>query len=807
MFLSQIQWRAELRNFRKHFGSNFMIVTLLSVGLASTIVIFAFLKSLVLDPLPFANAHNLQQVGLVSEQQSSGVDSITGKMLADWRTALPATTPMFAVAQGTINLSGQNALRPERYNGAYVYGAMWTELGVKPQLGRDFSASDFLPNAAPLAMISDQIWRNRFGAAPDILGRTVRVNGISSTVVAVMAPNMSFPTREQVWTQARLESKSPQLEYSFDVFMNSSGAFESHLATLQQLFLEQKKSDSDLREYLRVAPRKLADWAVGFETRMIASIMFTAVILLLLAVCLNAASVLLVRLLSEQGQNSVRLALGSGWVPLAISTFLQSLFLAGLGAFFAHYLARAGGSFVLNMFEGSEEGFPIWIDVSNVVGRQYLIGFALLSAMLTALLPILRLRQMSLNSALRQNSRSVTSTQTSAKVLIFLQVALSCTVVMCAAEVVQQVRAILKHQVGIDSANLLTGRVGLFPSAYPDDAALSVFRAKLTQGLRAHPEIISASLATALPGSSSDRVEVSFGAMRAEDALASYAAYADQYFLDTYKIRLLAGRVLTVADIDNASVAIDSACSALIDARTAEPLGGVSAAVGASIRINAKSPQAFSCTVVGVVSNIELNQIDGILRPAVIMPITKVSAHFLTIAVRVKGDATAFKPKLSALVAAADADLPVYWLRTFAEVLATSTAGNRVLSYLFSALALIALGLSAAGLYGMLSFQAQSRTREVGLRLALGARAVSILRAMFLPSLVIVGLGVLSGTLLAIFPARFLGGIVNAPGVHHTTLIAGLSVLLLFVLTALAAAVKPAMLALSVTPQTALRQD
>jgi putative ABC transport system permease protein len=122
-------------------------------------------------------------------------------------------------------------------------------------------------------------------------------------------------------------------------------------------------------------------------------------------------------------------------------------------------------------------------------------------------------------------------------------------------------------------------------------------------------------------------------------------------------------------------------------------------------------------------------------------------------------------------------------------------------------LALIALGLSAAGLYGMLSFQAQSRTREVGLRLALGARAISILRAMFLPSLAIVALGVLTGTLLAIFPAQFLGGIINQSDTQNTPLFAGLSVLLLFVLTALVAAVKPALLALSVTPQTALRQD
>ena len=822
-----IQWLPELRRFRKNIGSNLLIIALLGIGLASTMVIFSFTKALVIDPPPFANAAKLRQIGLVSKD-SDGLDEVSAPLLAAWVQALTpkvdaqtnaptvAKSPvssLFAVGQGTINLSGtaQNGARAERYDGGFVYGAMWTGLGVKPALGRDFQVADFAPGAAKVAIIGEKLWRTRFNSDADILGKSVRLNGVPAIVIAVMGPNMSFPGREQIWTQALVNANSP----GFTAFMLADAQLEQNLSVMQQIFLTQRKLDRDLEGYLMVGNLPLSDWIVNFGVRTLAGIMMTAVALLLIAVCLNAASVLLVRLLAEQSQNSVRLALGSGWRPLAFSAVAQSLMLSFCGAVLAGFLARVGGDYVIGMFDGSDEGFPAWVDIRNSAGWGYLYAFAFFCALLTAALPILRLRTQALSGALRQGSRTITATQNGARWLVLVQVTVSCAVVLCAGVVFQQVRAMLSHPLGINGTQVVSGRIGLFPESYPDAVSLQTFRTQLTQKLAQNAEVKSASLTTAEPGNTSEYRQISLaarGANNTEDAqLEVYLGYVDEHFLRTYQIPLLAGRALTTQDMATGA----SICMALIDARLASKMGGPSAALGQQILMQPLQPDGTQCTVVGVTAPFELNDLDGDLHPAVLAAITampliaKAEPRFLTIAVRTKGTPGAFKDELAALVSQVDADLPVYWLRTSDETIAATTAGNRVLTVLFGGLAGIALALSAAGLYGLLAFQAAQRRREVGVRIALGARAWDVLRALFGPSVRWVAIGCATGLAIAIVPAQFLGSVISNAEMADTPIAYGgvLIVLVLFVLTTLIAAIKPAIAALAVTPQSVLKQE
>ncbi len=822
-----IQWLPELRRFRKNIGSNLLIIALLGIGLAATMVIFNFTKALVIDPLPFANAAKLERIGLVSKE-SDNLDEVSGLLLADWMQAIapvsiprsapdgPKQTPaatLFAIGQGTINLSGAavNGARAERYDGGFVYGAMWTGLGIKPAFGRDFQSADFAPGAPKVAIIGDKIWRTRYSSDPNILGKPVRINGASAEVIAVMAPNMSFPRREQIWTQAVLNRDSTSLT----VFLMRDSRFEQNLSVLQQLFLAQKKQnndvDIDLDSYIKVGNTSLSDWVVDDQTRALTGIMLTAVVLLLVAVCLNAASVLLVRLLAEQSQNSVRLALGSGWQPLAASALAQSLMLSFCGALLAGYLARWGGEYVLSMFDGTDEGFPSWIDIRNSAGRGYLYSFAFICALLTAALPILRLRRLALSGPLRQGGRSVTATQTGARWLVFVQVTVSCAVVLCAGVVFQQVQAMISHPVGVDSSQLVSGRLGLFPERYPDAISLQRFRTTLAEKLAQNSNLKSASLATAQPGNMGENHPVGLPGRAPDDPEVSYLGYADERFLSTYQIPLMAGRDLNAAD--SAALASGSKnCVALIDARLASKMGGVAAALDQNIEMNPTSQKAeqVQCRVVGITAPFELNDLDGELRPAVLLPISAMQLiaatepRFLTVAARTIGAPGAFKDELAQIVSSVDADLPVYWLRTGTEVIAANTAGNRVLAVLFAGLAGIALALSAAGLYGLLAFQAAQRKREIGVRLALGARAFDVLQALFGTSLRLVGIGCITGVALAFVPAMQLGSVVSDTPIQYLGLI---WVFAIFALTTLVAAIKPALGALSVTPQSVLKQD
>jgi len=806
-----LQWRVELRNFRKYLASNLLIIGLLGVGLAATLVIFGFLKALVLDPAPFPNSAQIDTVALMTKASADSLDSPQGKLVRQWQQAFENSAnaepqPWFAIASGTINIgaNAQAGQTPERVDGAFVVGSIWTLLGVLPTLGRDFIAADFTPGMPQVVILGDSLWRTRFQANPKILGETVRINGQPAVVIAVMPEKISFPSKEVLWTQASLVGV--QAEYDFQVFLRSktSANRQANLAIMQSQFLLWQKSAVDGADYLQVGSRPLSDWLVGLEMRMITGVMFTAVCLLLFAVCMNAASVLLVRLFAEQPQNALRLALGSGWLPLAMSALAQSLMLAACGAVLAELLANYAGEYIIAMFNDSAEGFPLWIDFSAAVSRWHLFGFALIGALLTAALPIWRLRKLSLSGALRQSGRSVTSAQVTARVLVFVQVCLSCIVVACAGVVVSQVQSVINRPVGVDGTNLLTARVGLFEQSYPNSADVDRFRAALLTELAANASVEVASFATALPADMSDSARVQASHQSAADAPEVNTAYVDAHFVKTYGISVLAGRDFRAQDMQRSAAGTLSPCSVLIDNQLAASLGGNNQALGQLLTIDPETPDAKRCAVIGVINHVELNELDGERRSSLLLPISQESARFFSIAVKLKNDPQAFKPILMQAVNRVNPDQPVYWLRTFDEVLKATSAGNRVLAMLFSGLAMIALALSAAGLYGLLSFQSEQRKMEVGLRMALGASTLDVLSALFARSFLLVLLGLVCGSLLAIFPAKMLASVVSDENARWSS---WLLVLALFSGATLLAAIKPALRALRVSPQEALRGE
>ena len=822
-----IQWRAEIRNFKKYLGSNLLIVALLGVGLAATIVIFSFLKALVIDPAPFPNAPNIHQIGLLSKESSDELEDIDGALLAQWHADFStryASPVWFGVAPGTINIGGAAALTPERVDGAFVFGPMWTLLGVTPLMGRDFSAADFQAGAAPVVILGSSLWRSRYLADPNIIGGSVRINGKPATVIAVMPERISFPRRETLWTQADLSQAGPQLDYGFGVFLSAQNEGEKAkaLALMQNQFLLWQKQSTDRMDYLQVGDRRIRDWFVSWEMRLITGVMFGAVCLLLFAVCLNAASVLLVRLFAERSENAVRLALGSGWVPLALSTLVQCVMLAGLAALLANQLSWMAGQAIMGMFQGSDEGFPMWIDFSNAAAPWHVFGFALLGALITAALPMWRLRQQSLSGAMRQSGRAITSTQIGARVLVFLQVCVSCVVVACASAVVAQVRATLVAPVGIEGQQVLTARIGLFEQSYPNMQDIDQFRAQLISGLKQNSAVEHASFATALPADNSDNELVQFGPLAKEQSRQINIAYVDENFLSTYGISLLAGRNLNAQDIVRLNGAAEAVtppvqppnqpavqpavqpCATVIDARFAQLLGGNTAALGQTVRVDPKSTDSKACEVVGVIGALELDELDGDLNYAMLVGLSQSQARFMTVAIKLKSNPQAFKPELVRAVSALNPDQPVYWLRTFEEVRAATTVGNRVLSILFGGLSMIALALSASGLYGLLSFQAEQRKTEVGLRLALGASTYHVMHALFARSLLLVLAGVIIGSVLAIYPASALTPIISQ---QQSGWGSSVAMPLLFALAALLAAIKPALRALRVQPQQALRGD
>ncbi|MFZ1222137.1 MAG: ADOP family duplicated permease [Dokdonella sp.] len=784
-------------------GFSALVIAVLSSGLACVLFMAVLVYGLVIRPLPFAAPEQLLHIGLQKADRPDRLSAVSTHDLIDWQRQLDAVVDVAAYQQQTINLSDEG--RAERYAGALITSNLLRVIGVPAQLGRTFTAEDAVPGAPATVILSDAVWRQRYNADPAIIGRVLRMNAGSASVIGVMPADFSYPQKEMLWTPAPLKPGTTRDEGGDWVViarLRAAAGMSALRAALDNWHADAKAESPRYFEMLGVGVEPLSYLIVDRNTRAIFNVMLVAVLLVLLVACANAANLMLSRTLARRQELAVRAALGASRARLAGHLLGQSLVLAAVAAAIALPVGWAAARWVDQTFRNSEEGPPHWMHFNLDAA---LIGYTVLAALLTGvisgILPALRAGSQ-VNATLRDDSRAVAGGAFAriSRGLVIGEVAISCVLLVAAGVMVRGIDQFESSDFGIRTDNLLTARIGVpevkFPSA---EAQLAVFD-RLEQALRAEPGVIDAGIGTTLPGLIAESRRVLRDGAGPDDAqTVVYFGRIDDHFASTYELGLEEGRFF------NSSDDTDSPAVALVDRTFADKLGGGESVLGRRFRIDPDNADAALVTIVGVIRRVQLDDLDDAVRPAMLRPLRQDPARFVSLAIRTQGDPLAFAPRFNEILREVEPDTPAYWVRSYDQVIREGTFGEFVLARLFLVFGGISLFLAGAGVYGVIAFNVRQRTREIGVRRALGAPAANVLRSLLGRGAWQIGLGLLLGLTMAWLFARALVSSLNGFDADNPAVYG--AVIGILMLAALIAILVPARRALRVDPLVALRHE
>lgn len=788
-------------------------VLMLAAGIGLAIYMFGAINAFALKPLPFAEPDRLVHFEYTDARDSSRNIALAQLDWLDLRERQTSLESLAAYAQGTANLGGIEGA-PERLAGAFISADALPVLGVQPVLGRGIGEADTLAGAPRVAVIGHRVWQLRFNADLAVIGRSVRINGEATTIVGVMPEGFAFPVAEAVW-----------LPLSSDRAFAASDA-SPRVKTFGRLRADVTRAQAEqqfagLMEGLvaeRGAPLRgdrpklepFADEFVAPQIRDGTTAMFVAVLLVLLIACANVASLVLARFAARTRELGIRAALGAGRGRLAGQVLLETFIIAAV----AGVLGYAGAEVAVRVFDSesmNEGNLPYWIDYA-VDARDVLFsaGIAFLAALLAGLAPALRAGRVDVQASLRADAAgSIGAGGRGGRLLVGAEVALCVILLVCAGVAVRSALHAQQTALGIDIDGVLTGRIGLFESAYPDDAARLRFVDALAPRLEALPGVERAGFASTLPLMGYERQEYA----RVGDVVGpderrpqAWGSSVSNGFFATFGIALREGRLFDARDIAaSPRVAIVSASFAA----AAWPGQG---AIGQRVQLSPKYADSPWLEVVGVVA--DSLQADYLQAGAsvvhrgdgnVFRPIAQNPPAFVSFALRTRGDEAALSESVRAAVRAVDPDLPVYWLQPMRDWRTKIFWGSDILASMFAAFAVFAVLLAAAGIHAVLAFDVARRTREIGVRRALGAQASGVLAMVLRRG----GMQVLGGLIVGL-PLAWAGSQVLArfmlPGSASDPLVyAGVVVVL--ALAVFAAVLVPARRALRVDPMVALRDE
>jgi putative ABC transport system permease protein len=809
--------RHAVRMARRQPAFSLLVILTLGIGIGANAAVFSVVNSVLLKSLPFPASDRLVAVwGRFDPESGFNFPRfpLSPPEFVDYRQQSRAFEDVSAWSHEEITVGGPGA-EPERVAAAAVSANMLSLLRVAPALGRGFTSDEDRPGGAPVALLGNTYWQTRFGGDPSIVGRTVPMNGVSTTIVGVMPPGFTYPgATTRIWVPIQIDPKNPGNRKAHSIRavgrLAPSVSFDTARAELQTIMAAWKAQYPDIHtgHYLFIRPL-LDDVAGSVRPALVALLAATGFVLLI--VCANVASLLLARAEARTREMAIRGALGAGRARLVRLTLMESgvLSLAGglLGVVFAQVAVRA----LLQVDPSSiPRSTEIGVDARMLA---FAAALSLVSALLFGLVPALRGASPALQETLRESSQSTTAgigRQLARKGLVAIEVALGIVLVLGATLMVRSFDRLLSVERGFQPCGVLMANVDLPVASYKDDARVETFYDTLLTRVRAVPGVQAASAASGVPmwsdiGVWDFEIEGRPEPRAGETAWNAAIVVARGSYFDTLRIPLVRGRVFSEHDdVRSMPVAIVNEAMAARFFNGEDP-------IGRRIRVKGVASQDAWMTVVGIVRDIRDEGLDLAPRPTYYLshaqtPVTQEGAYrSMTVLLRVMGKPEAIVPAVRAAVRELDPTLPVFDVQTVDAVIDQSIARPRFTTVLLGLFAVIGAVLGASGIYGVLSYTVARRTQELGIRRALGAPAGRLVTDIILRGMQPVGLGLIAGVLGSFWATRLLTtelfGI--SPTDPSTYVLASVAVLLV----ALAACVIPARRALHISPISALRSE
>jgi putative ABC transport system permease protein len=780
----------------------------LALGIGANVVAFTLLNGVLLRELPFPEPDRL--VAIEARDLANGRQwNMSHLDLRDLQQApLRLASGVGAVRQGSMAI-GDRYGDTERLTGAYISAGTFAVLGVRPLLGRDIAPDDDRQGAEPVAILGHNLWSRRYGRDPGLLGRRIRIDGVTTTVIGVMADGFGFPETAEVWQPMALMS-APLRERrdlrAIDAFARlAPGAGIQQLAAeVNGVMTSLAVVHPDTNRGIDVSVSPYREAVVGGRAVSMFSMVMGAVGLLLLIACANVANLLLARTGSRAQEIAVRGALGAGRWRIVRQLLAESLVLAGVAGGAGLAIGAAG----VRLFDAyfSELGTPYWLSFPldlTVVG--FVVAVCLGTALLFGLVPALHASRLRLGDALNDAARSTTGARERRwnGTFVVAQVALALVLVTAGALLARAAVAQLNRDAGIDTAGLLAMRVELPPQRYPTPDHKAAFYRALDDRLAALPRTQSA-IATPAPRMGGPERWVTVDGRPANNVRrrprVTTVAIGRRYF-DTLGVAVSSGRLFTDLDIGRRVV--------LVNERFTELHFAGQSAVGRQIELGPDGPEIGPTgwlTIVGVVPNVRQNdEEEAAFDPVAYLPATSGPLPNAMILARSQIGSASVTAGVRAILRELDPDLPLFEVSNLDDALAADAWPLRIFGSMFGTFAISALFLAAVGIYAVSTYAVSRRTREIGLRLALGARRRhvwwTVSRRVAIQSAIGIGIGSAGAFAAGEILASVIAGIQPRDPLT-LVLVPGLLFLL-----ALAACLPPVQRAVRLNPVDALRAE
>jgi putative ABC transport system permease protein len=785
--------RFGVRMLRTQPAFTLIAVVTLALGIGANTAIFSIVNAVLLRPFPYQAPERLV---ILLERGSGGGTGFSPSYpnFVDWRAQNTVFASISAVRQNeSFNLTGIG--EPERLQGRRVSAEFFSTLGVQPLVGRDFLAEEDRAEAAPAVILSYSLWQRRFGADPSVIGKQLTLNNQSFSVVGITPPNFQFGAPADVTVPIGLQAERFRVrgrDPGADVVARlkpqvSQQQAETEL-NLIATRLEQQYPESNKNRRVRVVP--LHERFVG-DMRQPLLILLGAVGLVLLIACANVANLLLVRASARQKEMAVRVALGASRATIVRQLLTESVLLVVLGAALGTLLAFWGTSLIAAQVP---DGIPR-LQEANVDARvlTFTLAVSLLTGLLFGLAPALQASRPNLTEGLKEGERGSSGRrQWLRSGLVIGEVALTLTLLLGAGLLIQSFRRVLAVDPGFKAQNLLTLQLSV---NNPDAKQVANFFEQLQQNIRNLPGVTAVAVADGLPFDMANYPGFRIEGRPEPDNKGSGLRYKVSLdYFQTMGIELLKGRLFTAEDTrDSQRVIVINDVLARQHFPNEDPLGK---------RLK-ETPTSPSLEIVGVVRHVEHYNLDNKSAQPQFYTSFNQAPGGRYVLVRTAVEPLSLAAAVRAQVAALNKDQAVFKVRTMEQTVAQAVAPRRFSMLLLTVFAVVALALASLGIYGLMSYAVAQRTREIGVRMALGAQATDVVRLVLKQGMSLAGIGVGVGLLASLALTRLLQGLLFGVSANDPLIFGAITLLLLGV--AGLACWLPARRATKVDPLVALR--
>lgn len=796
------------RSLLKHPGFTAVAVLTLAIGIGANTTIFSTVDALILHPFSFPNQERLVVVWEQNRALGFQRGSVAPGNFVDWRAQNQVCEQLIAIQQKAFDVA--DGSQPERFPGYGVTAGFFDALGAKAQMGRVLLPEDSEPGREQVVVVKHSFWQQRLAGDPGIVGKTISLNQKQFTVVGVMPADFNYPFNSgEMWTPLVFSNEDQQNRG--DHYLRVIGLLKPGVSLPQ--------AQSDLRAIALRAQQQFPESNAGRDASVVTltddavrgartgvPILMGAVVFVMLIACANVANLLLVRAASRQREIAVRLALGSSRARIIRQALTESALIGLMGGVLGLLISIWS---IAALAKGIPPGFskfiPGWDRLGiNLTVLAFTFGLSMLAGMIAGLAPVWHSTRTNLNDALKAGGRSDSTGSSHNRLksaLIVSEVALSLVLLIGAGLMVRSYVEMMRADLGIKSENALALQISLPGESYKEDSKKIALYEQLLARVAALPGVVKVGGVNMVPFSSNDNSST-FQILgrppfpQGQEPDASTRIATPTYF-DAIGTALRQGRLFTAQDdAKSTRVVLVNEAFANKFLPGEDPIGQ---------RLNFGGGENRTTEIIGVVADVKNDDLDEAPDPIAYFPYLQNVRLTMSLVIRGKEDPTLLASAVRSEVQTLDPNLPVSDIKTVGQMISERISPKRLMTYILAVFGLIALLLASVGIYGVMSYAVTQRTREIGVRMALGAQVGDVLKLVIKNGMTMAIVGVVIGLVGAYALTRLLASLLFK--VTPTDLVTFAAVTLALIVVALIACYIPARRATKVDPLVALRYE